>query len=164
MTPHQSRYLPSLIVTSLAVSGLGISLLTYDGPRWPAALAEIPFLILLSMLIRIMRAGVYADRERLRIRSLWHTRTVELIDISSFTSTPRHGDDHDPLRSDGLHVVLKSGETIRTPLRIRNPLEGSRLNGAVYERDDYLRIKHHLGALVHNRALTDAVPRRRGSR
>lgn len=164
MTSHQRRCLPALVMASLAVAELGIRLLTHDGTRWLTAFAELSFAALLSVLIRTTRAGLYADRERLRIRSLRGTRTVRLIDISSFTSTPGHGDDHDPLRSDILHIVLKSGETIQTPLRVRNPLEGGRLTGPVYERDDYLRIKHHLGALVHDRALDDAVPRRRGQR
>jgi hypothetical protein len=161
MTSHQGRYVPTLVLLSLVACLLGISLLTYTGPLWPEVLAELVFVAVVGILFRSVRAGVYADRERLRIRSLWRTRTVELTEISSITSTPRHGDDHDPLRSDVLQIVLKDGETIRTPLRIRNPLEGTRLSGAVYERDEYLRIKSHLGALVHNRALDDAVPRRR---
>lgn len=161
MTSHQGRYLPALIAISLAACLLGISLLTCSGPLWPEALAELVFVAVVGLLFRSVRAGVYADRERLRIRSLWGTRTVGLTEISSITSAPRHGDDHDPLRSDVLQIVLKDGEIIRTPLRIRNPLEGTRLSGAVYERDEYLRIKNHLGALVHNRAFDDAVPQRR---
>ncbi len=65
------------------------------------------------------------------------------------------------MRSDVLHIVPRSDETIRTPLRIRNPAESDHVIGAVYDRDEYLRIKNHLGALVQNRRLDDAVPRRR---
>lgn len=146
--------MPSAIVVSILGAGSGIAFVAHPLPLWEWAV-ELLFIVAFVLMVRAMRAGVYADRERVRVRSLWRTRTVLLTDISSITSAPRRGDLSELSRSDVLHVVLHSGETIRTPLRIRNPSENDKAGGAVYERDEYIRIKHHLGALVHNRMLDD---------
>lgn len=158
MSKHQSRWTPTLIMTFLLAVWFGIIVVAYGGPVWQV-FGELIFLVPFAFVLRSMWAGVYADKERLRVRLVRHTRTVPLTEVSSITSVPRHGDPQDPMRSDILCIVLRDGETIRTSVRIRNPGESDKLSGPVYDRDEYLRIKDHLSALVHNRMLDEAVPR-----
>ncbi|MEZ0070654.1 hypothetical protein ABIA32_006707 [Streptacidiphilus sp. MAP12-20] len=150
---YQVRLMPTLAVTALG-AGLLSPVMVGSQLLWLPAVEPV-FLVPFFVALRFYRTGLYADRDRVRIRSPWRTRTVAMADIAEITSAPRRGDLHDPMRSDAFRIVLRTGETLRTPVRVHNPAEGERLIAAAYERDDFRRFGDHLRALVHNHGLDD---------
>lgn len=99
-----------------------------------------------GLAFRAYRVGIYVSRTRVRVRTLFRTRSVPWGEVAEIDSGPYRRIDRpdDPRRSDAIFLVLRSGERVRTPVRILNPSFGRKASGPLYERRDVQRFMAQL--------------------